>query len=225
MKVSLAFFDDHPILLEGLVGIYSGKEEFVVVAQGGTALDALRIAEDLKPNVIVMDLNMPGDPMAVIQFLSEKHADIRIVVFTAASSIDLAVQALKIGVSGYVLKGSQASELHQAIKAASAGETFVTPCFASKVIMALKSDEARKAAGVDARLSYREVQIVRHLMRGSTNKEIASGLSISEKTVKHYMSVLMQKLAVRNRLEVVLAAQKLILLPERSDDGGLPRFN
>ena len=205
MKVSLAFFDDHPILLEGLVGIYSGKEEFAVVAQGGTALDALRIAEDLKPNVIV--------------------TDIRIVVFTAASSIDMAVQALKIGVSGYVLKGSQASELYQAIKAASAGETFITPCFASKVIMALKSDEARKAAGVDARLSYREVQIVRHLMRGSTNKEIASGLSISEKTVKHYMSVLMQKLAVRNRLEVVLAAQKLTLLPERADDGGRQQLN
>ncbi|MEF9606103.1 response regulator transcription factor, partial [Paracoccus sp. PXZ] len=109
----------------------------------------------------------------------------------------------------YVIKGSTATDLAEAIRTVMRGETFVSHTFASKVIAALQNASLRKRALQAIRLNMREEQIVRLLLRGRTNKEIGQQLRISEKTVKHYMSILMQKLHARNRIEVVLAAQKL----------------
>ncbi|HEV7307047.1 response regulator transcription factor [Ensifer sp.] len=218
MGISVAFVDDHPILLEGLVSIYSGKSDLDIVAKGENAIDALKIVEEFAPHVLVLDLSMPGDAVAAIELIAQKYQQTRVIVFTANSSIETAIQVLNYGVAGYVLKGSTASDLHQAIRTVHDGETFITAGFATKVIMAMKTAEMRRRQQAQQRLSLREEQIVRHLMRGSTNREIAHCLDISEKTVKHYMSVLMQKLDARNRLEVVLAAQRLDVLPERAAD-------
>lgn len=216
MSISVAFVDDHPILLEGLVSLYSGKSDLEIVAKGENAVDALKIVEEFSPQVLVLDLSMPGDAIAAIELVAQKYQDTRIIVFTANSSIETAIQVLNYGVSGYVLKGSSASDLHEAIRTVYDGETFITAGFATKVIMAMKTAEIRRRSQAQRRLSLREEQIVRHLMRGSTNREIAVCLDISEKTVKHYMTVLMQKLDVRNRVEVVLAAQRLDVLPDSS---------
>lgn len=209
MSLSVAFVDDHPILLEGLVSLYSTKEDLTIVGKGHTAVDAIKIAEEFSPDVIVVDLSMPGDSMAAVEVIIRTMTKTRVVIFTATSSIETAVKALNCGVSGYVLKGSSALDLYEAIIAASNGETYMTPGFATKVIMSMKTDEMRQKAMQTKRLSVREEQIVYHLMRGQTNREIAQSLDISEKTVKHYMTILMQKLDVRNRVEAVLAAQKI----------------
>lgn len=119
------------------------------------------------------------------------------------------MKAFEAGAIGYVLKGSTDEELMQAIETVLAGETFITPSFASKVISALRTSAMPRSAPQAVRLSVREDQIVRLLLLGRTNKEIAHRLQISEKTVKHYMTLLMQKLHARNRVEVVLAAQEL----------------
>ncbi|OCP22063.1 MULTISPECIES: response regulator transcription factor [unclassified Ensifer] len=223
MSISVAFVDDHPILLEGLVSLYSGKSDLEIVAKGESAVDALKIVEDFSPEVLVLDLSMPGDAIAAIELVAQKYKDTRIIVFTANSSIETAIQVLNYGVSGYVLKGSSASDLHEAIRTVYDGETFITAGFATKVIMAMKTAEIRRRSQAQRRLSLREEQIVRHLMRGSTNREIAACLDISEKTVKHYMTVLMQKLDVRNRVEVVLAAQRLDVLPDGSAERSASR--
>lgn len=223
MSISVAFVDDHPILLEGLVSLYSGKSDLEIVAKGENAVDALKIVEEFSPEVLVLDLSMPGDAIAAIELVAQKYKDTRIIVFTANSSIETAIQVLNYGVSGYVLKGSSASDLHEAIRTVYYGETFITAGFATKVIMAMKTAEIRRRSQAQRRLSLREEQIVRHLMRGSTNREIAACLDISEKTVKHYMTVLMQKLDVRNRVEVVLAAQRLDVLPDGSSERSAPR--
>ncbi|WP_457581219.1 response regulator [Ensifer canadensis] len=223
MSISVAFVDDHPILLEGLVSLYSGKSDLEIVAKGENAVDALKIVEEFSPEVLVLDLSMPGDAIAAIELVAQKYKDTRIIVFTANSSIETAIQVLNYGVSGYVLKGSSASDLHEAIRTVYDGETFITAGFATKVIMAMKTAEIRRRSQAQRRLSLREEQIVRHLMRGSTNREIAACLDISEKTVKHYMTVLMQKLDVRNRVEVVLAAQRLDVLPDGSAERGASR--
>ncbi|MBZ7927093.1 response regulator transcription factor (plasmid) [Ensifer adhaerens] len=220
MCISVAFVDDHPILLEGLVSLYSGKSDLNIVAKGENAVDALKIVEEHSPHVLVLDLSMPGDAVAAIEVIAQKYQDTRIIVFTANSSIETAIQVLNYGVAGYVLKGSSASDLHQAIRTVYDGDTFITAGFATKVIMAMKTAELRRRQQAQQRLSLREEQIVRHLMRGSTNREIAAYLDISEKTVKHYMTVLMQKLDVRNRLEVVLAAQRLEVVPDGALDRG-----
>ncbi|MBB3302949.1 DNA-binding NarL/FixJ family response regulator [Rhizobium sp. BK077] len=222
ISVSVAFIDDHPILLEGLVSLYSGKSDLNIVGQGENAVDALKIVSELDPDVVVVDLSMPGDAIAAIQILAHDYPRTRILVFTATSSIETAIHVLNLGVAGYVLKGCSASDLHQAIKTVHAGGTFITPGFATKVIMSMKTAELRHKTERVTRLSTREEQIIRHLMRGSTNREIAASLDISEKTVKHYMTVLMQKLDARNRLEVVLAAQKLNMLSGPATGNGLP---
>lgn len=208
-RISIAFVDDHPVLLEGLAHIFMEIDRFDVSATGKCASDAVEIMEKARPDVILLDLNMPGDALAAIARIQELSSQTRVIVFTASAGIDHAVRALEAGAMGYVLKGSTDEELLHAIDTVLAGNTFITPSFAGKVIAALRTDLTRRAAAQKIRLSVREDQIVRLLLLGHTNKEIARRLQISEKTVKHYMTLLMQKLQARNRVEVVLAAQEL----------------
>lgn len=208
-RVSIAFVDDHPVLLDGLAHIFSELARFEVLAVGRCASDVVELAAAKHPDVVLLDLNMPGDAFAAILRTRELSPETKIVVFTASAGIDHAVRALEAGATGYVLKGSTDDELMQAIDTVLAGETFITPSFASKVIAALRAASVRRTAAQKVKLSVREEQIVRLLLLGRTNKEIAQRLQISEKTVKHYMTLLMQKLQARNRVEVVLAAQEL----------------
>jgi len=191
-----------------MVSIFASKPSFQVVAKGNCAEDAISICIAHKPHIIVLDLNMPGDVYGSIETIKRTLPMTRIVAFTAGAGIDAAVKALEAGAAGYVLKGSTADELCDAIRAVLRGETFITQSLVAKVITALKSASCMDDTSV-VRLSVREEQIVNLLLKGQTNKEIATQLEISEKTVKHYMTVLMQKLNARNRLEVVLAAQKM----------------
>lgn len=212
-KTAVAFVDDHPILLEGLSRIFSENDEFVVSDTGRSTEDMLRIAGLRKTEVLVVDLSMPGNVFEAIKKITTEQPDLKIIAFTASVGIDQAVQALEAGASGFVIKGSTACELVDAIHAVMHGETFITQSFATKVITALRNASLRKMAAQAIRLSVREDQIVKLLLRGKTNKEIANQLHISEKTVKHYMTILMQKLNARNRIEVVLAAQRLDVMP------------
>lgn len=207
LPTSIAFIDDHPILREGLVSLFSKNEDFAVVGSGVSAADAVTIANDKQPDVLLIDLQMPGNALDAIARIRMKSPTIIIMAFTASDRIDHAINALEAGANGYVLKGSTVGELTAAINSVMRGETFVTPSLASKVIAALRMPSNRDAG--NPHLSVREDQIVKLLLKGCTNKAIGARLSISEKTVKHYMTLLMQKLDARNRLEVVLAAQKL----------------
>jgi len=151
---------------------------------------------------------MPGEVYSAIESAIKISPSTKIVAFTAANGVDSAIRALDAGASGYVLKGSSTKELIHAITSVHSGETYITQSFASRVISGLRDASLRREAAAAVILSIREQQIVRLLMNGRTNKEIAIAIKISEKTVKHYMTALMQKLQVRNRVEVVIAAQK-----------------
>jgi len=208
-KIQVACIDDHPILLEGLESILSESGKYKVVATGKSSEDAIHIAQKDQPEILILDLNMPGDAFQAIADIRKSSPVTRVLAFTASAGIDHAVRALDAGATGYVLKGSTDEELMQAMNIVLSGETFITPSFASKVIAALRDVSVRRSTARKINLSVREDQIVRLLLLGRTNKEIARQLNISEKTVKHYMSLLMQKLQARNRVEVVLAAQEL----------------
>lgn len=214
--VTVAFIDDHPVLLSGICQLFASSEEFDVMGVGSTANDVLEIAKSVKPQVMVIDLNMPGHVIEVIATVSEKHPQTKLVAFTASNNIDTAISALEAGVLGYVLKGSTLEELIEAIRLVHRGHTFMSPRISASVIAGLQV-KARARSVPTVRFSRREEDVLRFLLQGCTNKEIANSLSLSEKTVKHYMTVLMQKLDVRNRVEVVLAAQEL------SAGGGLSR--
>jgi two-component system nitrate/nitrite response regulator NarL len=220
-RVSVAFIDDHPLFLAGVSSLFASQDRFRVVGLGSNATDALEIARGHNPAIMVMDLNMPGDAFAAITQISRAFST-KIIAFTASTGIDCAVRALDAGASGYVLKGSTADELLSAVELVVRGETFINQGLATKVIQALRTATNRPVQTGTLKLSAREQQIVQHLLRGLTNRAIADRLAISEKTVKHYMTVLMQKMHARNRLEVVIAAQKMEgSLPE----GGRPPFS
>lgn len=223
MPVSVAFVDDDPILLEALVSLYSGKDDLEIVAKGASAVDALRIVEEILPHVLVLDLSIPGDAMAVIERIGRNFQATRIIVFTESSSVEAAIQVLNYGVAGYVLKRSSANELHEAIRVAHDGGTFITAGLATKVMMAMKNPDLDRHTPEQEHLSSREEQILTYLLRGSTNREIAACLDISVKTVKHYMTALMQKLGARNRVEVVLAAQRLNVFADAGASPGVSR--
>ena len=219
----VAFVDDHPILLEGLVSLYNEKEDLEVVGMGYSATDAIRIVEECRPDVIVVDLTMPGNVFATIEDIIQRYEHTKVVVFTASTTIQPAVELLNAGISAYVLKGSSSSELHEAIRSASRGETYLTPGFATKVVISMKTAEMRnKGQPVQLRLHHREEQIINCLLKGLTNKEIGTSISISEKTVKHYMTSLMQKLNVRNRVQLVIEVKNRAA-PRSGGAGGVER--
>ncbi|MEP3329236.1 response regulator transcription factor [Sedimentitalea sp.] len=202
-KFTVAVVDDHPMLLEGLKAIFQDNEAYRVLSTGNCADDAIRIATSTEPDVLILDLNLPGDAFEAIARIVSSASVTRIVAFTASANIQHAVLALNKGASGYVLKGSTDKELFGALDTVLAGDSYITPGFAGKVISALSTGQEK------TRLSAREDQVVKLLLGGRTNREIGQELRLSEKTVKQYMSQLMQKLEVRNRVEVVLAAQQL----------------
>jgi DNA-binding NarL/FixJ family response regulator len=208
-------------MIEGIVALLSRAQGLEVLSTGSAAADIVDISLRFHPDVIIVDLSMSGDVYAAIATSIKVAPNTKVVAFTAATGVDSAIRALDAGASGYVLKGSSAKELIQAVEAVRHGETYITQSFASQVIAALRNTSLRRMAAEAVRFSIREEQIVRLLLRGKTNKEIAVSLKISEKTVKNYMTILMQKLHARNRLEVVIAAQKLT---EREPDGSIGTF-
>ena len=205
--ISLAFVDDHPVLLEGIINVFKSRPEFRVVATGVSAPDAVMIASTHRPDMIVIDLNMPGDAFDAIAQI--KALQIKVVAFTASVDVDAAIRALEAGASGYVVKGVTSQELISGIQVVLAGENYIAPVFEEKVRAALKDSKTRRLASEAISFSKREHQIVRLLISGKTNKEIAIQLQLKEKTIKHYMTIVMSKLNARNRVQAMMTAQKL----------------
>lgn len=206
-RVSVAFVDDQPILLEGVSRLFAQDQDVCVVAAGRSAADAVRIARDVQPDILVIDVNALVDALDAIRQIRRNRPDTGVVAFSAPNDVGYVLRVLEAGAGSYVLKGGSVEELRLAILAVARGETYIAQDLAAKVVGALRTATQPNPAAL--RLSHREKQIVELLLCGRTNKEIAGTLELSDKTVKHYMGILMQKFHVRNRLEVAIAAQKL----------------
>jgi DNA-binding NarL/FixJ family response regulator len=207
--IRVAVVDDHPIMRDGLVHTFRREIGFEVVGQGGTGAEAIEIAETLLPDIIFLDINMPGDGVRAARSISTSCPAVRIVVLTAYDTEQLVVDALKAGASGFVVKGISSDELLQTARAVHRGESYVTPRLAAKLLGTrdLTSARARLAQKV-VDLTAREEQILRCVCEGMSNKEIGEYISLSEKTVKHYMTNILQKLHARNRVEAALIGKE-----------------
>jgi len=203
----IAFVDDHPTLLMGIAALFSSDDRYDIVGTGNSADDALTLAARVEPEILILDLSMPGDVFAAIQRIVGRSAKTKIIIFTAFASVDLAFKALDAGAHAFVLKGRPSEDLYAAIDAVLAGQLFISPDFSQKLMSGFRNRSKREKEMQAAKLSAREMQLVECLFEAMTNKEIARKLQLSEKTVKHYMTNLMNKLKVKSRLEVVLAAQ------------------
>jgi two-component system, NarL family, nitrate/nitrite response regulator NarL len=216
-QISIAIIDDQPLFIEGFKALCERVPHVRLVASAAAVSAASAIIIAHSPKILFIEVASNDVSSGVICSICQLSADVKVVGLTAARSISLAIQTLDAGAYGYVLKQSSSEELILAIQAIGRGEKFITPGFSNKLVAALQDDVARKKAALAIRLSIRESQIARLLLTGKTNKEIALALSISEKTVKHYMTMMMQKLNVRNRLEVAMAAQALAHLDPDSE--------
>ena len=204
----LVLVDDHPTLLAGLAAIFAAESRYEIVGTGASASEALELARGTLPDVMILDLSMPGEVFAAIDQISREHPMLKLVVFTAFANVDLALKALDAGAHAFVLKGRPADDLFDAITAVRRGELFISPEFSQRLVAGFRN-RTRRETTATIKLSAREQQLVDCLLEGQTNKEIARTLALTEKTVKHYMTNLMTKLQVKNRLEVVLAARNL----------------
>jgi DNA-binding NarL/FixJ family response regulator len=207
--IRVAVIDDHPLFRDGVVHTLQSTADMVVVGQGATAQDAIRIGTSLLPDIMLMDVNMPGSGIDAAREIRCCCPSVKTVMLTVSESEDDVAAAMQIGVSGYILKGSSGAELVQILRSIQKLELYVTPALAAR-LLGRKRQQAIEIRNLpeDPSLTYREGQVLQLLSQGMTNKEIANGLKLTEKTVKHYMTELMQKLQVRNRVEAVLIARR-----------------
>ena len=200
--IRIGIADDHPMLREGVANTLKKRADLQVVEQGANADEARDIAQRVRPDVMLMDVNMPGDVFASVRFISTELPDVKVLMLTVSESENDAFQALEAGARGYVLKGVSGPELVQAIRSVAKGESYITPDFANKLLSNIKKHEA-ETQKFD--LTQREEEVIVEVSKGLTNREVAEKLLISEKTVKHHMGCVMQKLNARNRVEAVTA--------------------
>ena len=197
--------DDHPLYRGGVIQTLGAEDDIDVVGQGASADEARDLVTAEAPDVALIDISMPGDGHAVVPCLKKARPGLRVAMLTASEDDADVTRALGNGADGYVLKGVGGSELAGIVRALARGETYVSPTLAGRLL-------ARPGRRQDARddpfadLSRREEEILRHVARGLTNKEVARALDLQEKTVKHYMTIVLQKLNARNRTEAALLA-------------------
>jgi RNA polymerase sigma factor (sigma-70 family) len=209
-KTHVVIADDHTLFREGLAGIISGNEDFEVVGQAGTMQEAVQLARDLLPDIILLDIDMPGDGLEAARIVAEECPVTRIVILTSSEEDDHLISALKLGARAYILKGVAARELLRILRAVSAGESYVPPMLAASLLLEMREAQSQQKQATSPldELTPREREILEGLAAGLSNKEIGEKLFLSEKTVKHYMTNILQKLQVRNRVEAALLAQK-----------------
>ncbi|HQU51179.1 MAG TPA: response regulator transcription factor [Casimicrobiaceae bacterium] len=204
--IGVVVVDDHPIFRSGVVHGLSGEPDITVVGAAESGEAALRMARELLPDVVLLDVSMPGwDGLATAERIATACPATAILMLTASEDQDRLLAAFRAGARGYVLKGVSVGELAQAIRRAVAGEVYVSPPLASEMLALLTRGRAPDPL---QELTERERDILALIGRGLTNRAIGERLDLTEKTIKHHVTNILQKLQVRSRVEAALIAAK-----------------
>jgi two-component system, NarL family, nitrate/nitrite response regulator NarL len=196
--------DDHPLFREGVVHSLASEPDLAVVGQAASGEEALRLARDLLPDVVLLDIGMSGWSGRVsAEKIATACPATKIVMLTVVEDEDKLLAAFKAGARGYVLKGVSARELAGVVRAIAHGEVYVSPSLAAGILVTLTR---HRAAEPLQELTEREREILVLVGQGFTNREIGQRLHLSEKTIKHYVTNILQKLHVRSRVEAALLA-------------------
>jgi DNA-binding NarL/FixJ family response regulator len=198
--IKLLIVDDHPVVRDGLRGMFAGDDRFTVVGEAGNGHEALAVAARVLPDVVLMDLRMPGmDGVTTIRTLKEQGSTARVLVLTTYDTDSDVLPAIKAGATGYLLKDTPREELFRAVAAADRGESVLSPAVAGRLMGQLRAPTKEP-------LSQRELEVLTLISQGSNNRETASKLFISEATVKTHLLHVYAKLGVRDRAAAVAAA-------------------
>jgi two-component system nitrate/nitrite response regulator NarL len=201
--------DDHPLFREGVIRSVQAQDGLTVVGQASDMESGLKAARALLPDIVLQDVKLPdGSGVDTVSSLKADCPYSKVIVLTAVEDEETLIKALKAGASGYVLKGVSATSLVDVIRAVAAGETYVTPKMAVRLLREMGPLDGKELAHDLSDLSERERSILELVGEGLTNREVGERLFLSEKTVKHYMTNILQKLQVRNRVEAALLLNK-----------------
>lgn len=203
----MAVVDDHPLYRSGVVRTLLDDGRFEVVGEGADAAAALELAKTWKPALMLLDISMPGGGVDAARAIAAQAPGVNIAMLTASETDADIMGALEAGAKGYILKGVGAEELAGVAAGVAAGESYVSPGLAARLLMGMKGKGAAVASPL-AGLTAREEEILRLVADGLSNKEVGRKLALQEKTVKHYMTIVLQKLQVRNRTEAAVLAKE-----------------
>lgn len=205
--------DDQELFRRGLVALLAGLPGVTVVAEASNGQEVVAVACELRPHVVLMDLRMPVlDGVAATQQLRSLAPDIHVVILTTFDDDRSIFAAIQAGAVGYLLKDTSARALSDAIEHAARGEAFLTPKVATRLVHRVAAEPLSQATAdpmLLASLTPKEREVLRHLARGASNKEIASALRVTEGTVKNHVTAIFQKLGVSDRLQAALVAREL----------------
>jgi DNA-binding NarL/FixJ family response regulator len=207
MSIRVVLADDHPIFREGLVRTLEESGRFEVAGAGATAEEAVALVQIHRPDLALLDISMPGGGVEAARRIAVLAPATRIAMLTVSEADQDVIAAMKAGAIGYVLKGVSARELTEILAGVAEGAAHVSPSLAARILHDLDRSARAPRRPIDE-LSKREEDILRRVARGLSNREVAEELGIQEKTVKHYMTAILEKLHARNRVEAALIARQ-----------------
>ncbi|WP_027937135.1 response regulator [Anaeroarcus burkinensis] len=216
MTIRVVIADDHALLRQGIRNVLELEPELKVLGEAADGEEAVRLVQEVNPDVLLLDVNMPkGNGLEVTRRLKEAGSPVKIVVLTIHDDQNYVVELVKAGAAGYLLKDVEPSMLIQALKVVAAGETFIYPTLAGKLLGEINRQEERLLETTriyerrkEERLTYRELDVLELICQGMSNQEVAQKLFLSEKTVKNHLTNIFRKLHVSDRTQAVLYAIK-----------------
>jgi two-component system, NarL family, nitrate/nitrite response regulator NarL len=197
--------DDHPLFREGVIATLSADEGIRVVAEAGEADGAVRAVRETLPDVVLLDVDMPGSGLLAASRIASVSPATRVIMLTVSEDEDHLLSAMKAGASGYVLKGVSATELIRIVRSVSAGDVYVAPSLAFGLLHEMTRPQPTDPL---EELGPREREVLELVASGLSNQEIGLRMGLAERTVKHYMTNVLKKLQVRSRVEAALLAAK-----------------
>jgi NarL family two-component system response regulator LiaR len=210
VSIKILIVDDHSVVRQGLRMFLNLEPTFEIVGEAADGEEALKIVDDVKPDVVLMDILMPGvDGIKATEIIKKEHPEVEVVALTSVLEDSIVVAAIRAGAIGYLLKDTEADELIRAIKAAASGQVQLSPKAAERLVREVRAPENPE------KLTARETEVLRLLAEGKANKEIASSLYIGETTVKSHVSNILMKLGLTSRTQAALYALQIGLVPGR----------
>ncbi len=214
--ISVLLVDDHALMREGLRQLLELEEDMHIVGEAVDGFDALHKIRQLRPDVVLMDIHMPVmDGIALARQVTHDFPTIAVIMLTMYRQQQQMLQAMKSGAKGYLLKSASSREVAQAIRTVHAGGMLIEPVLTGAIVSEFRRlSDAHAAGQYINELTEKEIEIIRYVATGMSNKEIAEKLAYSEKTVKNYLSIVFQKLGIRDRTQAAIFALRHGLLPE-----------
>jgi len=212
VPIRILIADDHAVVRSGLRALLQADAELEIVGEAGDGLEAVRLAAELSPDMVLLDITMPPENgIKTAQRLMEAQPQLRVLILTMHEDESLLHEALRAGAAGYAIKRSEESEILRAIHAVHRGEIYVPPSMTRALLHQAVTTEHRRVSALDA-LTRRELDVLRLLAKGNTNRQIAALLGLSMRTVENHRANLMGKLGVVSRVELVNYAEENNLL-------------